>query len=54
MRARRALYNGFTIERLADPAAAPDELLAHATAAILRGFASGPSNKSRRPTRGPR
>lgn len=34
-----ALFNGFTIERLADPAAAPDEILAHATAAILKGFA---------------
>jgi AcrR family transcriptional regulator len=33
-----ALANGFTIERLADPDAAPDELFAHALAAILRGF----------------
>jgi hypothetical protein len=33
-----ALANGFTIERLADPAAAPDELFAHALAATLRGF----------------
>jgi AcrR family transcriptional regulator len=33
-----ALANGFTIERLADPQAAPDELFAHALAAILRGF----------------
>jgi AcrR family transcriptional regulator len=32
-----ALFNGFAIERLADPAAAPDELLAHAITAILRG-----------------
>jgi AcrR family transcriptional regulator len=33
-----ALANGFTIERLADPQAAPDELFAHALAATLRGF----------------
>jgi AcrR family transcriptional regulator len=33
-----ALANGFTIERLADPPAAPDELFAHALAATLRGF----------------
>jgi AcrR family transcriptional regulator len=33
-----ALANGFTIERLADPRAAPDELFAHAIAATLRGF----------------
>jgi AcrR family transcriptional regulator len=39
-----ALANGFTIERLADPEAAPDELFAHAIAATLRGFAS-PSAK---------
>jgi AcrR family transcriptional regulator len=37
-----ALFNGFAIERLADPEAAPDELLAHALAAILRGFARQP------------
>jgi AcrR family transcriptional regulator len=33
-----ALANGFTIERLADPDHAPDELFAHALAALLRGF----------------
>jgi AcrR family transcriptional regulator len=33
-----ALANGFTIERLADPDAAPDELFAQALAAILRGL----------------
>ncbi len=33
-----ALANGFTIERFADPQAAPDELFAHAIAAIVRGF----------------
>jgi AcrR family transcriptional regulator len=33
-----ALTNGFTIERLADPTAAPDELFAHAVAALVRGF----------------
>jgi AcrR family transcriptional regulator len=34
------LFNGYAIERLADPAAAPDDLLAHAVAALLRGFAA--------------
>jgi AcrR family transcriptional regulator len=43
-----ALFNGFTIERLADPTAAPDEILAHATAAILKGFAKRPKRKRRR------
>jgi hypothetical protein len=38
-----ALANGFTIERLADPAAVPDELFAHALAAILSGFSSPPA-----------
>ncbi|HEY3034579.1 MAG TPA: TetR family transcriptional regulator C-terminal domain-containing protein, partial [Streptosporangiaceae bacterium] len=38
-----ALANGFTIERLADPDAAPDELFAHAIAAILRGFSDRPA-----------
>lgn len=38
-----ALFNGFTIKRLADPEHTPDELLAHATAAILRGFAERPA-----------
>jgi AcrR family transcriptional regulator len=38
-----ALFNGFTIERFADPNAAPDELLAHALAATLRGFADRPT-----------
>jgi AcrR family transcriptional regulator len=38
-----ALANGFTIERLADPAAAPDELFAHAIAAIVRGFTARPT-----------
>jgi AcrR family transcriptional regulator len=33
-----ALTNGFAIERLADPEAAPDELFAHAIAAIIRGL----------------
>src|SRR6266545_489937 len=33
-----ALANGFAIESLADPTAAPDELFAHAIAALLRGF----------------
>jgi AcrR family transcriptional regulator len=37
-----ALFNGFAIERLADPDAAPDELLAHAITAILRGSANQP------------
>jgi len=35
-----ALTNGFAIERLADPGAAPDELFAHAIAAMFRGFSS--------------
>jgi AcrR family transcriptional regulator len=40
--------NGFTIERLADPEAAPDELYAQAVAAILRGFSRQPrSGKSK-------
>ena len=38
-----ALFNGFAIERLADPDAAPDELLAHAVAAMLGGFTRGPA-----------
>jgi AcrR family transcriptional regulator len=38
-----ALANGFTIERLADPPAAPDELFAHAIAATLRGFSRPPT-----------
>jgi AcrR family transcriptional regulator len=38
-----ALVNGLTIERLADPAAAPDELFAHATAAVVRGFSRPPA-----------
>ena len=38
-----ALANGFTIERLADPPAAPDELFAHALAATLRGFSRPPA-----------
>src|SRR6266516_5279863 len=38
-----ALANGFTIERLADPQAAPDELFAHAIAATLRGFSHRPA-----------
>jgi AcrR family transcriptional regulator len=33
-----ALTNGFAIERLADPEAAPDELFAHAIAGIIRGL----------------
>jgi AcrR family transcriptional regulator len=33
-----ALTNGFAIERLADPSAAPDEVFAHAIAALVRGF----------------
>jgi len=41
--ARIALFNGFAIERLADPDAAPDEVLAHAVAAVLRGFSSRPT-----------
>jgi AcrR family transcriptional regulator len=40
-----ALANGFAIERLADPAAAPDELFAHAIAAILRGFSRRPAEQ---------
>jgi AcrR family transcriptional regulator len=38
-----ALFNGYAIERLADPDAAPDELLAHATTAILRGLSHPPT-----------
>lgn len=38
-----AVFNGFAIERLADPDAAPDELLAHAVAAMLRGVTSQPA-----------
>jgi AcrR family transcriptional regulator len=38
-----ALFNGFAIERLADPDAAPDELLAHAVAALLRGSSKRPA-----------
>jgi AcrR family transcriptional regulator len=38
-----ALANGFAIERLADPTAAPDELFAHAIAAVLRGFSNRPA-----------
>jgi len=38
-----ALVNGLTIERLADPPAAPDELFAHAIAAVVRGFSRPPS-----------
>jgi AcrR family transcriptional regulator len=38
-----ALANGFTIERLADPDAAPDELFAHAIAALVRGFTDRPT-----------
>jgi AcrR family transcriptional regulator len=38
-----ALANGFTIERLADPEAAPDELFAHAIAAIVQGFSHRPA-----------
>jgi AcrR family transcriptional regulator len=37
-----ALTNGFAIEQLADPDAAPDELFAHAIAAMFRGFSSPP------------
>ena len=40
-----ALANGFAIERLADPTAAPDELFAHAIAAILRGFSRRPAEQ---------
>jgi AcrR family transcriptional regulator len=39
-----ALSNGFAIERLANPDAAPDELFAHAIAAILRGFSGPPAS----------
>jgi AcrR family transcriptional regulator len=39
-----ALFNGFAIEGLADPDAASDDLLAHALAAILRGFTDRPSH----------
>lgn len=35
-----ALFNGFAIERLADPGAAPDDLLAHAITGILHGMAA--------------
>jgi AcrR family transcriptional regulator len=35
-----ALTNGFAIEQLADPDAAPDELFAHAIAAMFRGFSN--------------
>jgi AcrR family transcriptional regulator len=38
-----ALFNGFAIERLAEPEAAPDDLLAHAVAALLRGFSNRPA-----------
>lgn len=38
-----AFCNGFAIERLADPEAAPDELCAQGIAAILRGFSSPPA-----------
>jgi AcrR family transcriptional regulator len=38
-----ALTNGFTIERLADPDVAPDELLAHSLAALVRGFSQRPT-----------
>lgn len=41
-----ALFDGFTIERLADPDAALDDVLAHAVAATLRGFTSGPTYRS--------
>src|SRR5215216_2122443 len=41
--AATALVNGLTIERLADPAAAPDELFAHAIAAVVRGFSHPPA-----------
>jgi AcrR family transcriptional regulator len=37
-----ALANGYAIERLADPDNAPDELLAHALAAVLRGLSRQP------------
>ena len=38
-----ALVNGLTIERLADPQAAPDELFAHAIAAVVDGFSRPPA-----------
>jgi hypothetical protein len=38
-----AMVNGLTIERLADPQAAPDELFAHAIAAVVRGFSRPPA-----------
>jgi AcrR family transcriptional regulator len=38
-----ALVNGLTIERLADPEAAPDELFAHAIAAVVSGFSRPPA-----------
>jgi AcrR family transcriptional regulator len=44
------LANGFAIERLADPEAAPDELFAHAIAALLRGFSEQPGASVRKPT----
>jgi AcrR family transcriptional regulator len=37
-----ALFNGFAIERLANPDAAPDELLAHAITAIVTGSSNPP------------
>src|SRR5918995_3188534 len=46
-----ALFNGYAIERLADPEAAPDELLAHATTAVLRGLSHPPARTP--PTPGP-
>jgi AcrR family transcriptional regulator len=46
-----ALFNGFAIERLADPTAAPDELLAHAVAAIFRGLTRPPHWKAATPRR---
>ena len=35
-----ALANGFAIERLANPAAVPDDLFGHAMGALLRGARS--------------
>jgi AcrR family transcriptional regulator len=43
-----AFCNGFTIERLADPEAAPDELYAQTIAAILRGLSSQPAQTTSR------
>ena len=40
-----ALFNGYAIECLADPTAAPDELLAHAVAAMVRGFTTPPDDR---------